>query len=755
MKTIQYPLLYYPLHDNAVLGILVGTDYQLVEKDLKRLKNSLSNYIQRQYKKHDDYWYMDIETPRLKILEVKIRPAYRDHNGSFPTSGELKIPVPVVYGMTEDGSYEAYLPLFDETIYYNEARQFRSLVHYLASDILNRMEPQQLHRLLLFAEPALDSISLRIKEERNSDNWQSFHKRTYPYLKRLTVQYPSTKSLRKKKNNLPEAAWELEQLVTEVIDQIINHRANVLLVGKHGVGKSAVLQQAMRKISQQSKKGGAALTFWQLMSQRITASAKYLGEWQESCELLVRELGLTNGILWVVDVMRLLQAGGSGAEDSVAAFFSGYLQQGQLQILSEATPQELESMRRLLPGFVEQFQLIQIDELPEDKIQTILQRLAEFAQKNLRLRISDQALNTSYRLLLRYFPYESFPGKAVKFLSQCISDAQLEQRDQIKKEDVLRNFLKQTGLPELFLRDDLLLQQGELQQYFERRIIGQPTAINKLMEVIKIFKAGLNNPEKPIATMVFAGPTGVGKTASAKVLADYFFGKGQKTTPLIRLDMSEFQYPSQVNRFIGSGREVGKLVQEIRERPFAVLLLDEIEKAAPNIFDTLLSVLDEGILVDAFGRLTSFKNAIIIMTTNLGAANRQSIGYVEEGQDETRYLSAINTHFRPEFVNRIDHVVYFQPLSKTAIRQICQKELKELTQREGFVKKELQLQFSEALVDHLSKIGFDERYGARPLQRAIDQTLINPIASWLLEHPDVEKQQLFIDYHGGLQVKIV
>ncbi len=402
---------------------------------------------------------------------------------------------------------------------------------------------------------------------------------------------------------------------------------------------------------------------------------------------------------------------------------------------------------------VEQFKIVVLEELPAHQIQSILQRLADYSLKNLKIAISPQGLDTAYRLLLRYYPYESFPGKAVKFLSQCISEVQLNEQNAIGKQEVIHNFLKQTGLPELFLKDDLLLNQQQLREFFEEKIIGQSAAVGKLMEVIKIYKAGLNNPEKPLATMLFAGPTGVGKTASAKVLADYFFGKGQKTAPLIRIDMSEFQYPGQISRFIGAGREVGKLVQEVRERPFAVLLLDEVEKAAPNIFDALLTVLDEGLLVDAFGRLTSFKNTIIIMTSNLGASNRNSIGFKEEGYDEARYQSAIGSFFRPEFVNRIDHIVFFEPLSKEDIRRICKKELNDLRSREGIVKKQLQLEYSEALIDYLCEVGFDEKYGARPLQRAIDQRLINPLAIWLLDHRTVANEHILLDYSDGLIVK--
>jgi ATP-dependent Clp protease ATP-binding subunit ClpA len=302
-------------------------------------------------------------------------------------------------------------------------------------------------------------------------------------------------------------------------------------------------------------------------------------------------------------------------------------------------------------------------------------------------------------------------------------------------------------MPELFLRDDLLLEPSELRAYFEHRIIGQKEAITALCNVVKIFKAGLNSPAKPIATMIFAGPTGVGKTASTKALADYFFGKGQKKSPLIRLDMSEFQHPSQLARFIGAGGEVGKLVQEIRERPFSVLLLDEIEKADPSIFDALLTVLDEGLLVDAYGRVTNFRNTIIIMTSNLGASNRASVGFGKG--NATNYESAIGKFFRPEFVNRIDHIVLFDALQQQDIRAITRLELAALQQREGFSKRGIRLTFSEQLERYLAEAGFDERYGARPLQRTLEYEIIVPLAKWLLANPNTTDATLRLDRKKG------
>ncbi|MFT5166327.1 MAG: ATP-dependent Clp protease ATP-binding subunit ClpC [Saprospiraceae bacterium] len=752
MKNINYPLLYYKIGQEAVLGILVGTPYQVVEKDLAAVRKLMTDYLQKDYKKYDYIPYSNIEEPRLKTIEVKIRPTYRNKKGAFPLPDLVKVNMPVVFGETGNGDYEAHLPLFQESFYFYDARQLRSLVNHFTTGLLNNLSPDQLYRHMMYKKPALDIITLKVNFERDLKRGFGMWEPNYERLNQLSVQYPFSKSLRKNISAFPEAAWELDDKIAEVIDKLFKLRTNLLIVGNHGVGKSAVLTQAIKKITSQTKKLKFQITFWQIMAQRITATAKYFGEWQETCEELIGELSQANGILWVVDVIRLLQIGGKGAEDSVAAFMLSFLQQGKLQIVGEVTEQELESIQRLLPGFAENFQLVKIEELPEKKVQSVLNKFADYARMNLKINIDQDGLSLAYRLLDRYFPYENFPGKAVKFLGRCVGEAQINEVTEVTKQDIIRTFIDQTGLPELFLRDEMLLDQKELRQYFDARIIGQPKALDRLCNIVKIFKAGLNNPAKPISTLIFAGPTGVGKTASAKAISDYFFGKGQKGSPLIRIDMSEFQHPGQISRFIGAGREVGKLVQEIREKPFAVLLLDEVEKAAPSIFDALLTLLDEGILVDAFGRVTNFRNCIIIMTTNLGASNRQSIGFKNTEDEEASYLSAIGRFFRPEFVNRIDGIVMFNSLNKNDIYKITAKELRELKQREGFIKRGLSLQFSQKIHDYLADIGFDERFGARPLQRAIEQTIVNPMATWLLENPEVKDTKLLIDYDSGVIV---
>ncbi len=751
MERIDYPLLYFQLQESNYYGILVGTQHKAMADAPEALKWKLLNQLRKDYKRYGEYPDQELVQPKMKVLTVSHRPAYRDAGSMYPLTYNVSIPIPVIYGQTPYGHYQCFLPLFEDHFTYYSPRHMEPLAKHLISSYLNQFSPEEIFRLIGQPSPLMDTIQLKVKEEQDFVWDDRMFKKSLPTLQRLAEPYPYPKAVKKQLGLGPNAAWEREQAVEDVIEKIMVTRSNVIMVGEPGTGKSAVLEQAMRKIKQRHR--NLELTFWRVIPQRITGSARYLGEWEEAVEQLIEELESCQGILWAISITKLIEIGGTGPEDSVAAFMRPFIQQGKLRLLGEATPRELESLRRLLPGFAESFQIVELPPLNNDQVSGIMNQFAEYSQKSLRINIDPKGLEMAIQLLQRYYPYEQFPGKGIKFLGQCLANAQLHQKDRIGTEEIIDTFIDQTGMPELFLRDHLPLDEEELDQFFRERIIGQPAAVEQVTRLVKIFKAGLNNPGRPIATLLFAGPTGVGKTATAKALADYFFGKGQQKTPLVRIDMSEFQHPFQIARLIGSGQETGQLVKEIRERPFSVLLLDEIEKANPAIFDALLTVLDEGVLVDAFGRITNFKNTIIIMTSNLGASHSPPIGFQQTTTAADNYASAIARHFRPEFVNRIDGTVIFRALEKEDIQKITRKELTELTQREGFTKKQLKVIFTKNLVEHLTRTGFDPRYGARPLQRAIEQTVVNPIANWLLENPTTSKCTLKIDYQRNLLIE--
>lgn len=323
-------------------------------------------------------------------------------------------------------------------------------------------------------------------------------------------------------------------------------------------------------------------------------------------------------------------------------------------------------------------------------------------------------------------------------------------RYRVTNEEIAEVLSRATGIPVAKMMEGEKEKLLRMEQELHKRVVGQKEAVEAVANAIRRSRAGLSDPNRPIGSFLFLGPTGVGKTELCKTLANFMF---DDENAMVRIDMSEFMEKHSVSRLVGAPpgyvgyEEGGYLTEAVRRRPYSVILLDEVEKAHSDVFNILLQVLDDGRLTDGQGRTVDFRNTVVIMTSNLGShliQENQNLDY--DGMKEL-VMSVVSQHFRPEFINRIDETVVFHPLAKENIRAIAAIQLQRLIKRmeiQGY-----QLQFSDSVLDFIGEIGYDPIYGARPLKRAIQQEIENPLAQQILSAKLLPGKVVNVDYVDG------
>ena len=554
-------------------------------------------------------------------------------------------------------------------------------------------------------------------------------------------------------------AYRREREVTEVLNTLSAERgASVLLVGRPGVGKTAIMHEVVRRIrEEQCPEALRKRQVWYTTANQLIAGCCYVGEWQRKLQDVVNEVKRRRHILHVEDVTELLDAGrSSSGDDNMAQFLRPLLADGTVILVGETTPERLRVAETRDPGFLSTFRTVAVEETSDDATQSILTAVAAGLEQRLKVRIEPGAAQVGAELTRRFQPYRAFPGKAVQFLERAAADAAGaagEERPVITRQQAVRAFARYSGLPEFLLSDHLTLDADQLRRHFSDRLIGQPEAVETVTDLVTVVKAGLNDPNKPLGCFFFVGPTGVGKTEMVKALAEYLFGSADR---VLRFDMSEYALPHTVATLIGgsqAGAE-GELTKRIRLQPFSVVLLDEFEKADPAIYDLMLQVLGEGRLTDAAGHTADFRSAIVIMTSNLGATARDQRQpgirlAPKEAASDRHYVDQVERYFRPEFVNRLDRIVAFRPLSEEAMRRIAARELEKLLRREGIQRRSLLVEIDDSVVELLLSTGFSPVYGARPLKREIERRVIVPLSRYLVAHRLGESQLIHLRAEEG------
>lgn len=502
---------------------------------------------------------------------------------------------------------------------------------------------------------------------------------------------------------------------------------NALLVGESGVGKTALVHELASRIRDESvarRLQGAPI--WHIPGSAIIAGAMFLGEWQARCQMMIEHLQSERAILFADNILELLTSGSGRTGLNVAQFLLPYMQAGELSVIAEATPDALSIAERLNTPFVRAFQRLPVAPMPLDSTTQLIDSLASKLGRKNRVEWGPGALSSVLDVVARFGDADGLPGSALS-LVEHVSKA---GHTRINREQVIEVFAKSSGFPTALIDQKRILDVDGVRSYFRGRVVGQDDAMDRLTDLIMLLKAGLNDPQKPLGSFLFMGPTGVGKTESALTLAEYLFGDRKR---LVRMDMSEYGYPGSALRLVDGPGGEGELTKRVREQPFSVLLFDEIEKADSGVFDVMLQVLGEGRLTDGTGKTVSFGHTIVIMTSNLGAKTKSAVGFAGGGAPaRSRYVEAAERFFRPEFINRIDHLVPFQDLGPDTIRLIARRMLERAIGREGLVRREVRVEFDEAVLDLLMKSGFDPRYGARPMKRAIESLVVVPLARQLV-----------------------
>ena len=588
---------------------------------------------------------------------------------------------------------------------------------------------------------------------------------------------------------------------------------NPVLIGEPGVGKTAIAEGlAARIIERKVSRVLYDKRVIALDLAALVAGTKYRGQFEERMKAVMTELEKTDNVILFIDELHtIVGAGGASGSLDASNMLKPALARGDIQAIGATTLNEFRQFIEKDGALERRFQKIMVYPTTPEETLAILEQIKGKYEKHHSVNYLSEALNACVKLTDRYVTDHFLPDKAIDALDEAgarvhlanitvpkhitqleeeiettsveknamvkkqrfeeaarlrdkekrlMEDLEISQREwekesesivfDVNEEDVASVIAMMSGVPVNKISQNEGMKLLQMKEQLGGKVIGQDEAIVKLTKAIQRTRAGLKDPSKPIGSFIFSGPTGVGKTEMAKVLARYLFDKDEA---LIRIDMSEYMEKFSVSRLIGAPpgyvgyEEGGVLTEKVRRKPYSVILLDEIEKAHPDVFNILLQVLDDGVLTDSLGRRVDFRNTIIIMTSNIGARDIKNMGKgigfgdinetaFDYAKMKTTIQDALKKVFNPEFLNRIDDVITFKPLEKKDIFQIIDILSKELFNRIkeiGYI-----VEITKGAKEFIIDRGFDPKYGARPLKRAIQKYIEDPLAEELLEHKKPE-----------------
>jgi ATP-dependent Clp protease ATP-binding subunit ClpC len=544
---------------------------------------------------------------------------------------------------------------------------------------------------------------------------------------------------------------------------------NPLLLGDAGVGKTAIVEGLAYAIH--NKTAPAPLLERRIVQVEIgmlVAGTSLRGQFEERLIGIVDEVKRAENVILFIDEIHTIVGAGDTIDSNLDAanILKPALARGEIMCIGATTHEEYRKAIAQDPALDRRFRTIDVEEPGEVDAVEILKGQRERLQNHHKVEIGDETIEAAVKLSVRYMPDRRLPDKALDLLDEACTRVTIRtihpdlipdelDRD-VNVQDVAAVLAEWSGIPITELTKDEKKRLANLEDLLKKRVIGQDRAVRMVADAIRTARAGLNDPNRPIGVFLFLGTSGVGKTELARALAEYLFGTEDAT---LRLDMSEFHDSHTVARLIGSppgykdNARGGQLTDGLRRRPYTVVLLDEIEKAAPEVFDIFLQIFDEGRVSDAHGRSVDARHAVFIMTSNIGTQeSSKSLGFGASQEDDAEpdFTPYLKHFFRIEFLNRIDEVVTFNQLSKDVLSQIMDLQLGEILKR--LQEQKLTLQLSDEARNILLKEGYDPVNGARPLRRAIERMITRPLSMKLLEDVFSAGDTIIVvpDGEGGL-----
>ncbi|MDP3970776.1 MAG: ATP-dependent Clp protease ATP-binding subunit [bacterium] len=531
---------------------------------------------------------------------------------------------------------------------------------------------------------------------------------------------------------------------------------SVLLVGPSGVGKSTILQGIARLMSAEDvPKELQDMRFVVTDPSAIIAGASDIGGIELRMQQIIGDIIMAGNVIWgLEDIHTLLGAGSTGSSIDIGKILMNYISQGYLRVIGTTTTQEFQQYIEPQETFLRRFQVVQIPELePADAI-IVLEGRAPFIEAKHQVFFTYDALEACVNLSDRFIKNRHLPSKAIDIMeeSAVYVKEKLGAQSLVTKQAIQQVMSEKTNVAVSSISDDEASRLLNLEEILHHKVIGQNAAIVAIARSLRRASQDIRDANRPISSLLFLGPTGVGKTETAKAIAATYFGNEQN---MMRFDMSEYDSQGSIQKLIGGAGKPGLLTDAIKRTPFGIVLLDELEKAHPDVLNLFLQVMEDGRLTDGTGRVNDFTNAMIIATSNSGTNAIQNA--YKEGQNSEQIKrqliegDLLKDSFRPEFLNRFDDIVVFTPLSEIELMQVCDLLLRKLAKQ--LEEKGVSLQWTEDALRDLAKRGYDPIFGARPLRRLIQDTTQDAIAKLLLSK-ELGRRDI-VELQPGGEVRVI